>query len=64
MLEECGDDLDSAIRSLNDLRLGSAENFRAAADKSGVIDESNAPAQGTHRKYFVMLKVLSWLWIG
>ncbi|KAB5514657.1 hypothetical protein DKX38_028563 [Salix brachista] len=45
VLEECGDDLDSAIRSLNDLRLGSAENFRAAADKSGVIDESNAPAQ-------------------
>ncbi|KAJ6372695.1 hypothetical protein OIU76_027086 [Salix suchowensis] len=64
VLEECGDDLDSAIRSLNDLRLGSAENFSAATDKSGVIDESNAPAQGTHRKFFVMLKVLSWLWIG
>uniref|UniRef100_A0A6N2NEX4 CUE domain-containing protein n=1 Tax=Salix viminalis TaxID=40686 RepID=A0A6N2NEX4_SALVM len=46
VLEECGDDLDSAIRSLNDLRLGSAENFSAATDKSGVIDESNAPAQG------------------
>ncbi|KAH8481681.1 hypothetical protein H0E87_029245 [Populus deltoides] len=46
VLEECGDDLDSAIRSLNDLRLGSAENFSAAADKSDVIDESNVPAQG------------------
>ncbi|KAF9662872.1 hypothetical protein SADUNF_Sadunf18G0099600 [Salix dunnii] len=46
VLEECGDDLDSAIRSLNDLRLGSTENFNAAADKSDVIDESNAPAQG------------------
>lgn len=64
MLEECGDDLDSAIRSLNDLRLGSAENFSAAADKSDVIDESNVPAQGTHMKTFGMLKVLSWLWIG
>ncbi|XP_011017825.1 PREDICTED: uncharacterized protein LOC105121040 isoform X2 [Populus euphratica] len=46
VLEECGDDLDSAIRSLNDLRLGSAENFSTAADKSDVIDESNVPAQG------------------
>ncbi|XP_061991741.1 uncharacterized protein LOC133709838 [Rosa rugosa] len=38
-LEECGDDLDSAIRSLNELRLSSAAN------KSGVASEANVQPQ-------------------
>ncbi|CAK7345402.1 unnamed protein product [Dovyalis caffra] len=45
-LEECGDDLDSAIRSLTELRLGSAENFRTTAVKSDAADEANVPPQG------------------
>ncbi|KAI4379487.1 hypothetical protein MLD38_005777 [Melastoma candidum] len=36
-LEECGDDLDSAIKSLNELRLGSANNhFTTATDRPEV----------------------------
>ncbi|KAL3585468.1 hypothetical protein D5086_012335 [Populus alba] len=46
-LEECGDDLDSAIRSLNELRLASVENFSAAAVKSDVMGKANVPPQGT-----------------
>ncbi|KAJ8768248.1 hypothetical protein K2173_021188 [Erythroxylum novogranatense] len=47
-LEECGDDLDSAIRSLNDLRLGSAEkNFSPTPVKSYVLKEDNATVEGT-----------------
>ncbi|XP_004287284.1 PREDICTED: uncharacterized protein LOC101311216 [Fragaria vesca subsp. vesca] len=38
-LEECGDDLDSAIRSLNELRLSSAAN------KARVASEANAQTQ-------------------
>ncbi|KAG5242798.1 Immunoglobulin A1 protease [Salix suchowensis] len=45
-LEECGDDLDSAIRSLNELRLASVENFCSAVVKSDVIDKANVPPQG------------------
>ncbi|KAH8506370.1 hypothetical protein Peur_044396 [Populus x canadensis] len=45
-LEECGDDLDSAIRSLNELRLASVENFSAAAVKSDVMEKANVPPQG------------------
>ncbi|KAJ4709045.1 Ubiquitin system component Cue [Melia azedarach] len=42
-LEECGDDLDSAIRSLNELRLGSAiKSELAAASKSDLAPETNA----------------------
>ncbi|KAJ6408085.1 hypothetical protein OIU84_011399 [Salix udensis] len=44
-LEECGDDLDSAIRSLNELRLASVENFSSAVAKSNVIDKANVPPQ-------------------
>ncbi|XWS72962.1 hypothetical protein CRYUN_Cryun02cG0084500 [Craigia yunnanensis] len=44
-LEECGDDLDSAIRSLNELRLGSANRNAAANDKTGVELEGNAQLQ-------------------
>ncbi|OMO81216.1 Ubiquitin system component Cue [Corchorus capsularis] len=45
-LEECGDDLDSAIRRLNELRLGSADRIAApAADKTGVALEGNAQPQ-------------------
>ncbi|XVF48052.1 hypothetical protein PTKIN_Ptkin03bG0159900 [Pterospermum kingtungense] len=47
-LEECGDDLDSAIRSLNELRLGSADRnatVPAAADKTGVQLEGNVQHQ-------------------
>ncbi|XVE71492.1 hypothetical protein DITRI_Ditri10aG0154700 [Diplodiscus trichospermus] len=49
-LEECGDDLGSAIKSLNELRLGSADRIAAAAanDKTGEELEGNVqlPAQG------------------
>lgn len=38
-LEECGDDLDLAIRSLNELRLSSA------ASKAGVASEANVQPQ-------------------
>ncbi|XVE98370.1 hypothetical protein REPUB_Repub03eG0100600 [Reevesia pubescens] len=47
-LEECGDDLDSAIRSLNELRLGSGDRNAAAApaaDKTGVVLEGNVQLQ-------------------
>lgn len=44
-LEECGDDLDSAIRSLHELRLGSAHNdLSSTVDKSDV-GPANAQAQ-------------------
>jgi len=46
-LEECGDDLDSAIRSLNELRLGSTgDNLGSAAPKSDAIPEANVQSQG------------------
>lgn len=42
-LEECGDDLDSAIRSLNELRLGSADkNLGSVAGKSDLAADANA----------------------
>ncbi|XWS70730.1 hypothetical protein CRYUN_Cryun03dG0072900 [Craigia yunnanensis] len=46
-LEGCGDDLDLAIRSLNELRLGSAHRNAAAAanDKTGVELEGNVLLQ-------------------
>lgn len=46
-LEECGDDLDSAIRSLNELRLGSADqnSGSAAAGLSDVALEANVHLQ-------------------
>jgi len=47
-LEECGDDLDSAIRSLNELRLGSThQNLDNAAANSDVTPEANVQSQGT-----------------
>ncbi|KAH7574389.1 hypothetical protein JRO89_XS03G0290200 [Xanthoceras sorbifolium] len=49
-LEECGDDLDSAIRSLHELRLGSADrNISRIAGKFNAGPEANAQlqAQGT-----------------
>ncbi|KAG6718838.1 hypothetical protein I3842_04G173400 [Carya illinoinensis] len=46
-LEECGDDLDSAIRSLNELRLGSSgNNLGSAAVKCDVTLEANVQSQG------------------
>ncbi|KAJ6747317.1 UBIQUITIN SYSTEM COMPONENT CUE PROTEIN [Salix koriyanagi] len=66
-LEECGDDLDSAIRSLNELRLASVENFCSAVVKPDVIDKANVPPQGTRRKLFGMkyfIKLLVCLGIG
>ncbi|XP_022731575.1 uncharacterized protein LOC111286062 isoform X1 [Durio zibethinus] len=44
-LEECGQDLDSAIRSLNELRLGSADRNPAVANKTGVELEGNVQLQ-------------------
>lgn len=39
-LEECGDDLDYAVRSLNELRLGSAENLVAVGERSAPSEEA------------------------
>ncbi|KHG25876.1 Doublesex- and mab-3-related transcription factor 3 [Gossypium arboreum] len=44
-LEECGDDLDSAIRSLNELCLGSADRNAAAADKTGITANGDVPTK-------------------
>ncbi|KAA8535149.1 hypothetical protein F0562_030152 [Nyssa sinensis] len=44
-LEECGNDLDSAIRSLHELRLGSAENLGSAAGKPGAAVGANIQFQ-------------------
>lgn len=45
-LELCGDDLDSAIKSLNDLRLGPTDrNLSADAGKSDVVLEGNVQLQ-------------------
>ena len=47
--------MDSAIRSLNELRLGSADrNGASAADETGVVLEGNVQlqAQGMNRKSF------------
>ncbi|OIS96789.1 PREDICTED: uncharacterized protein LOC109234189 isoform X2 [Nicotiana attenuata] len=48
-LEECGDDLDSAIKSLNELRLGSGENPRSVAGSSSATQDSSSQffTQGT-----------------
>ncbi|XAR66869.1 hypothetical protein NMG60_11013233 [Bertholletia excelsa] len=46
-LEECGNDLDLAIRSLNELRLGSAENLDAATSKCDVTQGENVQFQPT-----------------
>ncbi|WMV25436.1 hypothetical protein MTR67_018821, partial [Solanum verrucosum] len=44
-LEESGDDLDSAIKRLNELRLGSGDNLGPVAGSSGATHESSS--QGT-----------------
>ncbi|PHT52328.1 hypothetical protein CQW23_06790 [Capsicum baccatum] len=41
-LEECGDDLDSAIKRLNELRLGSGDNLRPVAGTSGATHDSTS----------------------
>ncbi|KAF3679096.1 putative TBC1 domain family member 15-like [Capsicum annuum] len=41
-LEECGDDLDSAIKHLNELRLGSGDNLRPVAGTSGATHDSTS----------------------
>ncbi|MCD7470714.1 hypothetical protein HAX54_010739 [Datura stramonium] len=41
-LEECGDDLDSAIKRLNELRLGSSDNLRPLTGSSGATHESSS----------------------
>ncbi|XP_059635145.1 uncharacterized protein LOC132277320 isoform X2 [Cornus florida] len=50
-LEECGDDLDSAIRSLNELRLGSTENLDSAASKSGTAQEADVQFEASEVKW-------------
>ncbi|KAJ8753151.1 hypothetical protein K2173_017719 [Erythroxylum novogranatense] len=46
-LQECGDDLDSTIRSLNELQLGSTDkNYNPTLVKSDVLNEGNVLAQG------------------
>uniref|UniRef100_A0A2P2MFV3 Uncharacterized protein LOC105122637 n=1 Tax=Rhizophora mucronata TaxID=61149 RepID=A0A2P2MFV3_RHIMU len=46
VLEECGNDLDSAIRSLNELCLGSGhEDFVSPTIKSDALYEANGPAE-------------------
>ncbi|PSS20941.1 Immunoglobulin A1 protease [Actinidia chinensis var. chinensis] len=44
-LQECGDDLDLAIRSLNGLQLGSTENLGSDASKCYVTHEENVQFQ-------------------
>ncbi|XP_059637899.1 uncharacterized protein LOC132279863 [Cornus florida] len=46
VLKECGDDLDSAIRSLNELRLGSAEKLGSADGNTDVEQEVQLQTQG------------------
>nr|GMC64482.1 Immunoglobulin A1 protease [Ipomoea batatas] len=48
-LQECGDDLDSAIKSLNELHLGSGENLGLAAGKPDhtLVASTEILAQGT-----------------
>ncbi|XP_055802097.1 uncharacterized protein LOC129871226 [Solanum dulcamara] len=41
-LRESGDDLDSAIKCLNELRLGSGDNLRPVAGSSGATHESSS----------------------
>ncbi|CAN4094591.1 unnamed protein product [Withania somnifera] len=41
-LEECGDDLDSSIKRLNELRLGSGDNMRPVAGTSAAMHESGS----------------------
>ncbi|XP_059276578.1 uncharacterized protein LOC132030832 isoform X3 [Lycium ferocissimum] len=41
-LKECGDDLDSAIKRLNELRLGSGDNLRPVAGSSGATHEASS----------------------
>lgn len=50
-LEECGDDLDSAIKRLNELRLGSAENLGPLTGRSDATQEigSQILTQGEHQ---------------
>ncbi|KAG5569515.1 hypothetical protein H5410_059281 [Solanum commersonii] len=43
-LEESGDDLDSAIKCLNELRLGSGDNRRPVAGSSGATHDSSSQA--------------------
>lgn len=43
-LEESGDDLDSAIKHLNELRLGSGDNLRPVAGSSGATHEASGAA--------------------
>ncbi|XP_057490364.1 uncharacterized protein LOC130776228 isoform X3 [Actinidia eriantha] len=45
VLQECSDDLDLAIRSLNDLRLGSTQNLGSDASKCDVTHEENVQFQ-------------------
>lgn len=49
-LEECGDDLDLAIKSLNELRLGCAANKleNAATNHFDVPTQANGLPQGTY----------------
>lgn len=44
-LKECGDDLDLAIRSLNELRLGSTENLGSDASNSHIAEEEKVQSQ-------------------
>lgn len=62
-LEACGNDLDSAIKSLNELRLGSADS---KPDSMGTNDQ--LPPQGIHfdicKVFQVCIKMFFWLFSG
>lgn len=62
-LEACGNDLDSAIKSLNELRLGSADN---KPDSMGTNDQ--LPSQGTFADMYKLFQVWCqnnfWLFSG
>jgi hypothetical protein len=56
-LKECGDDLDLAIRSLNELRLGSTENLGSDASNSHIAEEEKVQsrAPGTGQQFLQLL---------
>lgn len=73
-LEECGDDLDSAIRSLNELRLGSAaKNLGSVAGKSDLAADADAQGMlvlcakmfwinGMPFNYLCLYMIIDWVW--
>ncbi|RVX11196.1 hypothetical protein CK203_013130 [Vitis vinifera] len=59
-LEECGNDLDSTIKSLNELRLGSAQNnlgFGAGTSDVGLETKVQLQSQGFNKTFIYVTKM-------